>query len=139
MSFGTILELPSFSLEFERFASLGISLWASPKSKGASPVLLLSYRSISFSLRSLSSMLALITGIDAVEMAFRSVITSHSFRYSANVSSESIIFYLSGKKRFVTAISISLDSRASPVIRDPNYMIFGFELSLWVSSPSFYS
>ena len=69
--------------------------------------------------------MALITGMVAVEMAFMSWIISHFWRLAANRSRFSIIFSLSGRIRLVTAISISLDSSANPVTRDPNYFILG--------------
>jgi hypothetical protein len=76
--------------------------------------------------------LALITGIEAVEIAFKSYIISHFFIFSANKSKHSIIFSLSGRYRFVTAMSMSLDSNANPVTKDPNYFIFGVNFLLFM-------
>ena len=63
--------------------------------------------------------------MDAVEIALRSLIISHLSKALANRSRVSIIFSLSGRNRLVTAMSISLDSKARPVTRDPNYFILG--------------
>jgi hypothetical protein len=71
------------------------------------------------------------TGIEAVEIAFKSYIISHFFMFSANKSRHSIIFSLSGKYRFVTAMSMSLDSKANPVTKDPNCFIFGVKFLLF--------
>ena len=68
---------------------------------------------------------ALMTGTDAVDIAFKSSIISHFLRCSAKRSKLTIICSLSGKLRLVTAISISLDSRARPVTKDPYYLIAG--------------
>jgi hypothetical protein len=76
--------------------------------------------------------LALITGIEAVEIAFKSYIISHFFIFSANISRHSIIFSLSGKYKFVIAMSMSLDSNAKPVTNDPNCFIFGDKFLLFI-------
>ena len=78
--------------------------------------------------------MALMTGIDAVEMALRSWTNSHFWRQSAKTPRLSIIFSRSGRYKLVTAMSISLDSRARPVTSDPNCLILGDKFYLlWLS------
>jgi hypothetical protein len=69
---------------------------------------------------------ALITGIDAVSIALRSETRSHSYKPFASLCNSSIISYLSPILSPVTAISISLYSKARPVIKDPNSLMEGF-------------
>ena len=68
----------------------------------------------------------LITGIEAVSIDLK---LSRHLQFSSpheRLRKSSIILYLSSMCRPVTARSISLDSSASPVTRDPNSSSFGY-------------
>lgn len=71
----------------------------------------------------------LITGMDAVSIDLKLDKHCHSWRPRASLFKSSIILNRSFICRPVTAISMSLDSRASPVTRDPNSTMRGFSLS----------
>lgn len=80
------------------------------------------------------------TGMLAVSIALNDSILFHSlYRALASIYRSSIIIIRSSILRPVTAKSRSLDSRASPVIIDPNISIFGdsFSNTLAATSCSF--
>ena len=68
----------------------------------------------------------MITGIEAVSIDLKVSIHYQPYKASESLFNSSTIANLSSIYNPVTAKSISLDSRAKPVIRDPNISNLGF-------------
>jgi hypothetical protein len=65
------------------------------------------------------------TGIEAVSIDLKLSRHSQSYNAYANLLSSDIIINLSSIYRPVTARSMSLDSKANPVVKEPNNSSFG--------------